>query len=162
MKKKIWIPIVVSIAILIIAAFIPFSVDTLKDGGSRVYSALAYKIIDWHAFTELGVYDKTKAYFFTNESVGELWEKEKDSFRYTILGLVTEIDDGELKIIPIEGDSSDSPVKAITFKNDAKGKGQIKRYDVVRITYKKPSKAKGGYNLFATAVKKRKANHANR
>lgn len=49
MKKKIWICIagVVLLAIL----FVPIPSGTYKDGGTRAYSALTYKIVKWQRDT---------------------------------------------------------------------------------------------------------------
>ena len=54
MKKKIWICIagVVLLAIL----FVPIPSGTYKDGGTRAYSALTYKIVKWQRDTGSDVY----------------------------------------------------------------------------------------------------------
>ena len=44
MKKKIWIPIV--IALLLAILVVPIPTGVYKDGGTREYTALTYKIVD--------------------------------------------------------------------------------------------------------------------
>ena len=60
MKKKTWILIG---AALIAVLFIPIPRGVCKDGGTREYTALTYKIIDWNRLTDDGIYKKTKIFF---------------------------------------------------------------------------------------------------
>ena len=46
MKKKIWIPILIVAVIAILV--IPIPTGTYKDGGTREYTSLTYKIVDWN------------------------------------------------------------------------------------------------------------------
>lgn len=63
MKKKIWIPILVVVILAIL--FVPIPSGVYKDGGTREYTALTYKIVDWNRLTDGGgTYSKTKVYFF--------------------------------------------------------------------------------------------------
>ena len=66
MKKKIWIPIVI-VALLAILV-IPIPTGVYKDGGTREYTALTYKIVDWNRMTGDATYDKTKVYFHITSS----------------------------------------------------------------------------------------------
>ena len=62
MKKKIWIPILVVVILAIL--FVPIPSGAYKDGGTREYTALTYKIVDWNRLTDGGgIYEKTKVYF---------------------------------------------------------------------------------------------------
>ena len=72
MKKKIWIPIVI---VLIAVLFIPIPSGVYKDGGTREYTALTYKIVDWNRLTGEGTYNETRVYFFPYnfKSIGDLW-----------------------------------------------------------------------------------------
>ncbi len=78
LSKKIWIPVVV--LLLLAVLFVPVSVGGMDDGGTRVYSALTYKVIKWHRMMGMGedYYDSTKVYVFPKnfKSVSELWESE--------------------------------------------------------------------------------------
>lgn len=75
MKKRI---IIIILAVLIIVTPIPTS--KAKDGGTRAYTSLTYKIVDWNHFygDEVKIFDKTKIYFFPNnfKSLDELLEFE--------------------------------------------------------------------------------------
>ena len=53
MKKKIWIPILVVVILAIL--FVPIPSGVYKDGGTREYTALTYKIVDWNRLTDGGV-----------------------------------------------------------------------------------------------------------
>lgn len=74
MKKKLLLLI-----IPLFLFFTPFPSPVYKDGGTRAYTALTYKIVRWQRLQDSGkVFKKTKVYpiplnFLT---VDELWEKE--------------------------------------------------------------------------------------
>lgn len=78
MKKKILIPIIIVVVLLVL--FLPIPSGVCKDGGSRSYTALTYKVVDWNRITDSDrIYDDTKIYFFSDnfKSIDELWEIEK-------------------------------------------------------------------------------------
>lgn len=74
MKKR----IIIILAILILV--IPIPTGIAKDGGTRSYTSLTYKIVDWHHFygDEGEIFDETKIYFFPYnfKSLDELLEIE--------------------------------------------------------------------------------------
>lgn len=77
MKKKIWIPIVV--VVLLLVFFLPIPSGKYDDGGTRTYTALTYKIVDWNRITGTSsIYDDTSIYLFPNnfKSIDELWKLE--------------------------------------------------------------------------------------
>ena len=86
MKKKIIIISVV--AVLLIAMFVPYSVQYYDDGGTKEYSALALKVVKWkklldddfgdEEFSETKYYEKTSVYFFpySTKDLSELWRIE--------------------------------------------------------------------------------------
>ena len=65
MKKKIWIPVIAGILLLAVL-FVPIPTGTYKDGGTKVYSALTYKIVHWKRLVDDGIYEKTKVYFLVD------------------------------------------------------------------------------------------------
>ncbi len=77
MKKKTKIIIILLILILVI----PIPTGHYKDGGTRVYSALTYKIVDWNRFhgEEAAIYSKTRIYPFPYnlKSIDGLWSIEE-------------------------------------------------------------------------------------
>lgn len=86
MKRK-WF-IVALVAILLIL-FVPIPSGTYKDGGTRVYSALTYKIVKWRKIYGLSfymedskIYENTSVYFLPEnyKDIDLLWEKEENCF----------------------------------------------------------------------------------
>lgn len=78
MKKKIWIALIIILFVL----FIPIPSGTYKDGGTRVYTALTYKIVKWKRLQgEEGLYEKTRVYPFplNFKSIGSLWYLEEQN-----------------------------------------------------------------------------------
>lgn len=76
MKKRICLAII--IVILLGVLFIPIPTGIMNDGGTRTYTALTYKIIDWNGISGDGIYENTRVYFGKNyfKTIDELWELE--------------------------------------------------------------------------------------
>ena len=86
MKKKIII-IAIIITILLIL-FLPIPHGTYKDGGTKEYRALTYRIVVWNRFVdqinedgsvgEVTKYSKTSVFWLPDnfKSIDELWEIE--------------------------------------------------------------------------------------
>lgn len=91
MKKKV-ILIVLAIVIFLAVLFVPIPKGPYNDGGTREYSALTYKIVDWNRLTTTGTYDKTKVYLFPENfrSINDLWHKEEDEVETTFIATVAE------------------------------------------------------------------------
>ena len=98
MKKKIIIPIVIVVAVILVW-FLPIPRGTYDDGGTRVYDALAYKIVAWNRITASvdengqtahGTYRNTSVYWYPDNlrSIGELWEME---FTYDLENTVSRV-----------------------------------------------------------------------
>lgn len=77
MKKKTKIIVILLILIL----FTPIPTGIYKDGGTRVYSAVTYKIVDWNRLygAEAEIYSKVRVYPFplNLRSIGALWDMEE-------------------------------------------------------------------------------------
>lgn len=83
MKRK--FGIVLAIIVLLIFT-IPIPIGPAKDGGTKQYSALTYKIVDWHhLYGDKFIYDKTEVYFIPKnfKTLDELWN-EKEIERQTV------------------------------------------------------------------------------
>ena len=52
MKKKGIFWIILATVLFLAILFIPVPNGVSRDGGTRVYSALTYKIVDWNRITE--------------------------------------------------------------------------------------------------------------
>ena len=91
MKKKV-ILIILAIVIFLAVLFLPIPKGPYNDGGTREYSALTYKIVDWNRRTETSTYDKTKVYFFPEnfKSIGDLWHEEEDEMETVFYATVVE------------------------------------------------------------------------
>ena len=78
MKKKIIIYIIIAVILLVLFVPIP---KTLDDGGTKVYSALAYKYIKWNRYVDESktrVFQHSRIYVFgsLNKTIDELYEQE--------------------------------------------------------------------------------------
>lgn len=76
----------------------PIPTGVVKDGGTRTYTALTYKIVDWNRITGEAVYDETKIYLFPNnfKSLDALWEQEKENVGTKLLATVEFFDETEV------------------------------------------------------------------
>ncbi len=77
MKKTVWIPLILALVILVVL-FVPIPQGPCNDGGTRSYTALTYKIVDWRRIQGYGLYENTRIYFGAdrNKSLDELWQME--------------------------------------------------------------------------------------
>lgn len=78
MKRK--FGIVLAIIVLLILT-IPIPISSARDGGTKQYAALTYKIVDWnHLYDNGEIYDDTEIYLFplNFKTVDELWERKMD------------------------------------------------------------------------------------
>lgn len=136
MKKKIWIPI--AIAALVLILFLPIPSEKYDDGGSRSYTALTYKIVDWNRLGgDNGVYDATRIYFFPDnfKSIDELWELEIATFNYPTL---------KLEVVEIKGDSiiadvidskDGQPGGYVSFSTKNLDFMYLSTYDLIEVSY---------------------------
>ncbi len=77
--------VLIIVAILLVILFFPIPKGTLNDGGTRVYTALTYTLVQWNriyideASPEAVTYQKTSVYMFPNnrKSIDELWQTER-------------------------------------------------------------------------------------
>lgn len=81
MKKRQWI-IGLSVALVLAVLFVPIPSGIYKDGGTRAYTALTYKVVVWNRIYDAeksGFYQRTCVYWFPNnfKSIDVLWEKER-------------------------------------------------------------------------------------
>ena len=134
MKKKIWIPIVI---VLIAVLFIPIPSGVYKDGGTREYTALTYKIVKWNRLTGDSTYDKLCVYLFPNNfrSIGSLWTREKDKVEHSFTATVLEVGESSALVQPVSDSAELKSSDKISF-----GIGELEKLDVevgsvVKVTY---------------------------
>ncbi len=125
MKKKIWMPIAAAV-VMAAALFVPIPISPMKDGGTREYRALTYKVIDWNRYFENGVdqsvnkYDKTCVYFFPDNfrSSEELWEREAEKAECSFSGTVVELSGNTVIVEPFGENSVSHSADKISFGTD--------------------------------------------
>lgn len=73
MKKTIWV-----IILILLVLIIPIPGGIYKDGGTKVFNALTYKIVVWNRLFVEGTYHKTSLFWFPNnfKSIDDLWKME--------------------------------------------------------------------------------------
>ena len=105
MKKKIWIWIVAGVLLLAVL-FAPIPTGVARDGGTRTYSALTYKIVDWNRLTTDGVYEATKMYWFPNnfQSIDDLWAYEEQEVVHKLVATILELDSTTALVQPVDGE----------------------------------------------------------
>ena len=106
MKRKSWIWIVAGMLLLAIL-FVPMPKGQYKDGGTREYSALTYKIVDWNRLTADGVYEATKVYWFPNnfKSIDDLWANEEQEVVHKFVATILELNSTSALVQPVEGEN---------------------------------------------------------
>ena len=136
MKKKIWLPIIAAVVLLAVL-FVPIPSGTYKDGGTREYAALTYKIVDWNKLTSDGTYDKTKIYFFPNnfKSINELWTYEEDEVEYQFNATILELSDTTALVEPLEDEDERRSSDKISFGLKGLDDIEAKVGSVVEVTY---------------------------
>lgn len=78
---------------------IPIPTGVYKDGGTKTYTALTYKIVDWNHLSDNGIYDTTKVYPFPMNfmSLDALLEREEKYFSPS----GTPENEGEIEEVPV-------------------------------------------------------------
>ena len=135
MKKKIWIPIVI---FAILAVFlVPIPTGTYKDGGTREYTALTYKIVAWNRLTVDSTYNKTKVYLFPDnfKSIDSLWYYEKDNVEYSFIATVLEINGDSVLVEPVEGEDELRSSNKIMFSTKGLNDIGAEVGSVIEVTY---------------------------
>ena len=105
MKKKFWVWILVGVLLLAVL-FTPIPSGVYQDGGSREYTALTYKIVDWNRLTTDGKYEATKLYWFPNnvKSIDDLWVNEEQKVVHKFVATILELDSSSALVQPVEGE----------------------------------------------------------
>ena len=105
MKKKIWIPVIAGILLLAVL-FVPIPTGTYKDGGTKVYSALTYKIVHWKRLVDDGIYEKTKVYFLADRfrSLDNLWDTyEVENAEHSFIATIVKLSENSATVKPVDG-----------------------------------------------------------
>lgn len=134
--KKAWIFILIAVLLLAVL-FVPVPGGTLQDGGTRVYNALTYKVVDWHRAQNDRVYADTEIYWFPEnfQSVDALWEKKSQSVETSFVATVIELYNGGVMVEPLEGQPERSCSDRISFSTQFLDDIGVSEGSVIRITY---------------------------
>ena len=119
MKKKVLFAAVIIFLLLVI----PIPTGVYKDGGTKEFTALTYKIVDWNRIYSDGIYTKTKVYLFPLNffSIDSLFNRENvdktvSFYPETETDFVNDTND-EDKIEPLPDlDVTEPIVKNISFE----------------------------------------------
>ena len=150
MKKKIFFTVIVVILLLAIL-FVPIPTGTLNDGGTRVYSALTYKIVVWNRTTDDGIYENTKVYFGEArfQDINGLWDEESQNVRQIFRGKITKIDGYLVTVEPLDGEMERHSSLEISFHTNELPNIDVQIGDVVEITYRGNVTEVGNPRIFA-------------
>jgi hypothetical protein len=104
-KKKVLF-IFLATVLLLAVLFVPIPKGAYKDGGTREYCALTYKIVDWNRLTADDVYEATRVYWFPNnfESIDDLWASEEPYVIHKFVATVLELNGTCALVQPVEGE----------------------------------------------------------
>lgn len=135
MKKKVWIPIVAAVVLLAVL-FVPIPQESYDDGGTREWTALTYKIVDWNRISNDGIYEKTRVYWGEdrNKSIDELWEMEWENIEHSFIATVLDVNGDSVLVEPVDGEEELNSSNQISFSAKDMDIG-AKVGDVVKVTY---------------------------
>ena len=137
MKKKVWLW-VLAVAALLAVLFVPIPNGTLNDGGTRSFTALTYKIVNWHRLIDGGSqYDRTRVYWFPDnfQSLSELWSREKSNVEHTFVATVMESNGATVVVQPVEGSTVLSSADKISINTEDLEQIEVKKGSVVQVTF---------------------------
>lgn len=136
MKKKIWIPIIIVVFLAILV--IPIPTGVYKDGGTREYTALTYKIVDWNRLTGDTIYDKTRVYFFPYnfKSIDGLWYYEEDKVEHSFVATVIEINSTSVTVQPVADSAVFMSTDKVSFGTTDLEQIDVEVGSLVKVIYK--------------------------
>lgn len=137
MKKKRKI-ILACALIALLVLLVPVPNFSVKDGGTKEFTALTYKVVKWNRLADDDtVYEKTKVYFFPKnfKSLDGLWSYEKGRLTRTFNATVLEINGDSVTVQPLVDESELLSADKITFNKSALSKIDVEEGSVVEIEY---------------------------
>lgn len=107
MKKqlKYWI---FAAVLLLAILFVPIPKSAARDGGSKEYTALTYKIVDWNRTVGSYKHTDTRIYWFPNnfKSVDALWALEENALIKDFTATVLELQETSALVQPVAGETA--------------------------------------------------------
>ena len=118
MKKKLLIAAILA-AVVLAVLLVPWRVNTLKDGGTKEYRALIYRVVAWNRLSIDGNYQKTRVYFGRDLSkdLDELWQREEPYVEHRFVARVSDYMSGGFLAAPVEGEMEglSNPLISVSF-----------------------------------------------
>ena len=124
--------------ILFFILVIPIPTGIQKDGGTRTYSALTYKIVKWNRLNEEdGIYSKTRVYFLVDayRSMGDLWEREAPYLKHRFVGEIKDISGDGMTVEPMEWEEEYASYPLIHFAQESIKEGEFEIGNLVQVVY---------------------------
>jgi len=92
--------------LLVAVLTVPIPLGQARDGGTKTYGAMTYKIVNWKRLHDDGVYEATRVYGFPDnfKSLDELWELEKENVPESFVAKVLENYGNSALVEPLEGE----------------------------------------------------------
>ena len=135
MKKVCMVLLVV--ALLIGVLFIPIP-QSLRDGGTKVYSAILYKKVEWNRRIEEERYRAERWYWFPDnlKSLDALWEPEEDNVLHRFVAEVKIVGQDTVIVEPVEGEDEREISRSIQFNTTELEDIGIKGGSSVEVCYR--------------------------
>ena len=137
MKKKKWNLFLAVLILASVVLFVPIPSGPYNDGGTREYTALVYKIVDWSRQTSDGRYENSVIYFFPRNfmSIDELWTMEKDQTEQKFRAVILDLNGSAALVEPLENEDERRSSDKITFGLEGFEDIGAEIGSVVEITY---------------------------
>ena len=133
--KKPWIVGVIAFVVLALL-MIPIP-KTAQDGGTRVYQALSYQVVDWKRTTDDGVYEATDIYWFPHnfKDLDTHWLEKEPTLSHCFTAKVIELGQNTALVEPVEGEPERHSSDRISFGTAELPALELQVDDYVKITY---------------------------
>ena len=116
MNKKAWLVILAAV-LLLASLVVPIPGSPYRDGGTRTYSALTYKIVEWNRQTDDGVHEAKRVYWIPDnfKSIDALWAYEEPYVLHKFVGTVVELNGTSALVEPVAGEAERYSSDRISF-----------------------------------------------
>ncbi len=133
-KRFIFIAVILLLALL----FVPIPTGVAKDGGSKMFTALTYKMVKWNRIISDGpAYKCTRVYWGTDARKGldELWKNEEPLTSHYMNVKVIEITGKTILAEPLGEDPAGKSCDRISFSAERLKRIEVGVGDYVKVTY---------------------------
>ncbi len=136
MKKKILTTVLIMVLLAAIL-FMPIPSGVCKDGGSREFTALTYKIVKWNRLISDSIYSSNKVYFFPDnfKTIDELWDIEKVNAIKSFDAKIITISENSVIVEPFSDEEELNSSDRIMFPKSAIENLGVREGDFVNVSY---------------------------